>query len=177
MAIWNSKRRVPGNWLIILWIILGIIFFSMRYFDSFLTNEVALHGIVSFEFAHDIDETNRVLDSWDMQAHSAAGLSLGLDFLYIMVYVVLFSAHVFNLNRRLYVRTGYRTIGKAALYAPVIAGLADIVENIALIQQMLEIPSDFLSNVAYISAFTKFTLIGFTAVYFVFGLLMILSKK
>ncbi|MCA9969657.1 MAG: hypothetical protein KC425_05555 [Anaerolineales bacterium] len=77
-----------------------------------LQTAAAPQGILSFEFAGTVPAAQAMVASWDANARAAAGLSLGLDFLYPPLYAAAialaclaaaaqFAARLGRLGRRL----------------------------------------------------------------------------
>ena len=53
-----------------------------------LVNETAPRGIVSFEFAGTLPIAQRMMASWGAKGLISAGLSLGFDYLFLVVYAI-----------------------------------------------------------------------------------------
>jgi len=63
----------------------------MNIIGSPLTTEVASAGILSYEFAWNIETAQAILASWDAHDRLVAAFSLGLDFLYPVLYAAAIS--------------------------------------------------------------------------------------
>jgi urease beta subunit len=50
-----------------------------------LRTDVSPHGIISFEFAGELDLAQRMVESWGSTGRIYAGLNLGLDYLFLAV--------------------------------------------------------------------------------------------
>ena len=61
----------------------------MKAVDSFIQNDIIPLGIISFEFIKTIEAADAVREIWGDTGLAAAGISLGLDFLYIPLYSVI----------------------------------------------------------------------------------------
>ena len=59
-----------------------VVIVILKYFDHYLINEVCEGGIISFELAKELDVAKAYMESWGDIGRNAAGLSLGLDFLF-----------------------------------------------------------------------------------------------
>lgn len=59
---------------------------SLQVLDAPLKTAAAPAGIISYEFARDLEGARRILDSWGPEARVYAGLSLGLDYLFMLSY-------------------------------------------------------------------------------------------
>ena len=51
-----------------------------------LATDAAPGGIISYEFAGDLPTAQAILNSWGADGQVAAGLNLGLDFLFLFAY-------------------------------------------------------------------------------------------
>ena len=60
-----------------------VIMLGMQSIDSHLKTDAAPNGIVSLEFAGDISTAQAIIASWSGPAMFYAGLSMGLDFLFL----------------------------------------------------------------------------------------------
>lgn len=132
-----------------------------------LITDAAPSGIVSYEFAGDVISAGEMIGSWDGTARISAGFSLGLDYLYLVLYSTTIAMALLWL-----------TAGRSPVWLAVVAGglawgqwlaaALDAVENCALFTMLLNTPSDPWPQVAWWCAAIKFALI--TA-----GLLVVLA--
>lgn len=135
---------------------LVIVFFGMRVFDTPLKNEISPKGIVSFELAKDLNVASAILDSWDIAARTSAGMSMGLDFLFIVLYTtVLVLLLLLTKPPTSFFQKVFRIICGLLLFA----ALCDVVENIALIKLLLGDLKQFWVSLAYYMAIIKFGII------------------
>jgi len=88
------------KWSMILLLLLVVIIGLMRYFDSFLTNLICENGIVSFEFAKDLENSKAMINSWNTASIKAAYSSLILDFLFLIVYASFIGLHIHKIVKR-----------------------------------------------------------------------------
>lgn len=134
--------------------------------DMPLRTDAAPYGIVSFELAGDPASAQRMVDSWDARARSYAGFSLGIDFLYLLLYsttialACLWASDVFRGRGLALARAGVPIAWGAWL-----AGLLDGVENCALAVLLLGSVRAPWPAVAWWCAVPKFILIGAGLVY------------
>jgi len=150
----------------------------MRNFDAPLKNEICKNGIISFELAKDLDETIKILDSWDTNAKINVSLSLGFDFLFLLVYSSFIALLIYNINNLLWKNNSLFKFGKLLIFLIFIAAFFDIIENIALIKLLLGNFEQIWSSIAYYFATIKFTIILICIVYlFINGLLLLFKKK
>jgi len=131
----------------------------LSYFDKFLKTPAAPNGIVSFELAQTLSKSQVIMASWNQQATTFAGLSLGFDFLYITIYTVFFALLLFfRLDKLTDSKVLYKT-GMVLVYLIFLAGLFDVIENIALIKLLTGQQQAILSKTAYLVASVKFLII------------------
>jgi len=170
----NTKLKSFLYVLIILFIANVMV---LKYFDKALTNESCPNGIVSFELAKTPQQTQKVLNSWNTNAKIHAGLSLGIDYLFIFLYsgllILLYLITITNLKQQnLLIKTGWFFI-----FLIILAALSDAVENYALINLLLDNFNVFYIKLAYISAITKFFLLTISIIALIFFNIYIVSKK
>jgi len=116
-----------------------------------LVTEVAPLGIVSFEFAGDVATATRMLEGWGEAGRVRAGLSLGLDYLFLVLY-----ASAIGLGCLLVARA----MGPALAWGQIGAALLDAVENFALIRLLLGSDNAVWPTLAWGCAAVKFALVG-----------------
>ena len=163
--------------LIVTGIITIIVFAALRTFDAHLNNETTPSGIVSFEFAKDIDTANRIINSWDENAKLNAGLSLGIDYLFLVAYSLFFSISVLLISNNVHNKfTLMRYIGMTFAFLLLIAGLCDAIENYALIKLLLGSENTIYPPIAYYFASIKFIIIGLGLIYIFIALVVKLSQ-
>lgn len=165
----SAEKRLT----IVLLIAMVILFSAMRYFDTPLKNEVSTAGIVSFELAKDLQQTKEILNSWDTYSKTSAGMSIGLDFLFLIVYAVFISLLIHRLNEYLWENSKLYKIGIVMIWAVFIAAVFDIIENIALIQLLLGDFQQKWSSTAYYFAVFKFGLLAMSIFFIVINLILL----
>jgi len=74
----------------ILFTLTFITFMVMKVLDVPLINQIASNGIVSFELAGTLENSVSILNSWNAEAKLYAGISLGFDYLFMLMYSLLF---------------------------------------------------------------------------------------
>jgi hypothetical protein len=115
----------------------------------------AHQGIVSYQLAGSAEQALAIVQSWGDEGLQWARLSLWTDFLFIPVYcltLILLTRHC-TLDRP---GVRERTTARWILTLFIVAGLADVTENVLLLNN-LEAPTDAVSSAAAISALAKFT--------------------
>lgn len=164
--------------LIISGLFSAVMFITLGYFDLPLKTEAAPNGIISFEFAKGIEHSIAIISSWDMTAKIYAGLSLGIDFLFLVVYGIFFATACYliaqkyiNKNNRLY------KLGIFISMLQFVAALFDAIENIALIKLLLGSNNSIYPLIAYYFASFKFAIIAFGIIYIIVGLIISLVQK
>ncbi len=168
-----SKSSEKSITLILLTLLI-ICMISIRYFDAFLINTICENGIVSFELAKDLDSIKAILNSWNEQAKIAASLSMGFDFLFLIVYASFMALLIHKLNERFWKNKPFYKIGTLLIWTTFLAALFDAIENIALIRLLLGDLQQQWASVAYYFAVLKFItlLIGILYIIINFGLLL-----
>ena len=138
---------------------ISIIF--LQIIGSQLITDVSPLGIVSFEFAGDLNQAHLILNSWGVQGKLYAGIDLGIDYLFILVYSITLICGSLLVTKKSSNKSGYlKYFGLAMAILSIIAGLFDCVENYALIKVLLGNGSDELANLAYCLASLKFIFVG-----------------
>lgn len=158
-------------------ILLLIVIAIMRYFDGFLINDVCTGGIVSFEFSKDVATAQSYMESWGETGRIAAGLSLGLDFLFPLVYSLFIALLIHKLNKNLWSGTSLYAFGNVLLWCQFVAALFDYVENYGLIRLLLGDMQVIWASLAYYFAAGKFILILMGIGYVLLNFGVFLMKK
>jgi len=130
----------------------------MATIDTFIQNEITPHGIVSFEFIKTIEASNAAMLAWGHFGKTATGISLGLDFLYIILYTVMICTFLSTTSGKATLKNVLlaKTLLFSAYLFPLV-GLFDVVENYSLIQLLLGSQSTLWPTTAYYSAIAKFS--------------------
>jgi hypothetical protein len=171
--------RHPFEWISpsaqkrVFWILLILTLFIMatlRVLDVPLKTEVAPSGIVSFEFAGELSLAQRMVESWGQKGQIAAGLSLGLDYLFLLAYAgsigmgcVLIGRSVLKRGKQL------SNIGILLAWAVLLAAVLDMFENYALIRVLLGSQREMWPMVAKWCALPKFLLVALGLAYILIG--------
>ncbi len=152
-------------------IITIILALLMRVIGHNLVNHTAPAGIVSFELAGKFADTQQILASWNIMSKISAGLSLGLDFLFIFSYAFFLAFSIFKIAGLFRNSRNWLTqIGLYLGWAQFLAGFSDILENISLIRLLLGSQNALYSTLAYYFASLKFILI-ILGIFYIFGAL------
>lgn len=157
-AIPNHKRKPV---LIALLVITLGVFVALTVIGAPLQTGAAPYGIVSFELAGDVTQARAMVNSWDVTARIRAGLSLGLDYLFMVAYAVtigLACVWMADISRR----RGWRkmaTLGVWLAWGQAPAAILDAVENLALIMALLGPIVSPWPEIALACAVPKFVLV------------------
>ena len=109
----------------------------LQGFDRPLRTAAAPQGIVSFGLAGNQAVAQEILASWDSTARVYAGLSLGLDYLFMAAYATAISLGCVWAVRSLRLPRWLGGLGIFLAWGQFVAAGLDAVENVALIQQLL----------------------------------------
>jgi hypothetical protein len=150
----------------------------MSLLDRNLTTDAAPRGIVSFELAGNLHKGQQILESWNTRGKIYAALSLGLDYLFLIVYALFISVACVLIARSLI--PGYVLWAKLGFllgWGQFAAAFLDAVENFALIRFILDSKSATLPAVARWCAIVKFGIVGAGLVYILVGLIFTVLRK
>lgn len=149
----------------------------LKYFDHFLINDICKGGIVSFELSKDLETAKAYMESWGDIGRNAAGLSLGLDFLFPFLYSTFIALLIHKLNERLYKGKEFYKIGIFLIWLQFLAAVFDLIENLGLIRLLLGDLDQFWVSISYYFAAMKFVLILIGIVYVLVNFGVFLIKK
>jgi len=169
----KNKARIT----LILFFLLLITIAVMHYMDRFLTNETVPNGIVSFELAKESTVSARMIASWDLQARAAAGISLGFDYLFMIIYSSFLSVLALRIGDRLFTVPAKNRLNQILITAPFVAAFFDMVENMALIRLFLGDVQQSWSSTAYYAATIKFMILFLVIVYILFAGVTLLFRR
>ena len=151
---------------------------AMTLLDRNLKTAPAPRGIVSIELAGNLDDAQQILESWKTQGKISAALSLGLDYLFLIVYALFISVACVLIARNLI--PGYVMWAKFGFllgWGQFAAAFLDAVENFALIRFILDSQSEILPAVARWCAIVKFGIVGAGLVYILVGVIFTVLRK
>ncbi len=153
-----------------------LLFLVLGQIDKPLQTEAAPRGIVSFELAKTTSESLAILHSWDAEAKIYAGLSLGIDYLFMVAYGGFFALAVLLLAPKL--PDGFlKKTARIIAWLIFLAVLLDAIENYGLIRLLTGSPSQTWVSLAYYCAGLKFILLAIGVVYLISGLSVLALKK
>lgn len=168
----NSKKILLALGLLLIFCII-----AMGIFDVPLKNEVCKQGIVSFELAKEVSVSTAIINSWDVKAKISAGLSLGFDFLFLLVYTSFIALLIYRINTKLWKGKAFYKIGKIIIIATFFAGFFDVIENISLIRLLQGNLAQSWSSIAYYFAILKFGLLVLSILYLIFNWVFLLFRR
>ncbi len=155
----TSKKQKPV--FIFLFILTVVVMVCLQIIGGPLATNAAPGGIVSYEFAGDMPTARAILESWGASGQVYAGLSLGLDFLFLFAYAGSIGLGCVLVARKLASpgKLVYR-IGVWLAWGLLIAAFLDYLENYALIRILLGSELALWPAMAYWCAIPKFALVG-----------------
>jgi len=134
---------------------------GLQALGAALVTPEAPRGIVSFELAGDLATARRMLGSWDGPAQVRAGLGLGADYLFLVLYPLAIGLGCAGVGDALGGRRpAAAALGAALAWGQLAAGLLDAVENAALIQLLLGSHGSHWPALAWWCALPKFALVA-----------------
>jgi len=139
-----------------------VLWYALKTLDIPLQTPSARWGIVSLQFAHTVERSREIIDSWNLVARDNAQSGLLLDFIFPLCYSTALTIGCFW-AASLFRERGFRKTGWAAFiiaWAQWPAAAFDYVENIALWIQVRGSIVDPWPEVAYVCASMKFLLSG-----------------
>ena len=149
----------------------------LTYFNQSLENEIAPYGIFSFELAGSLDKSVEIINSWSPLAKTFAGLSLGYDFLFLLIYTLFIALMIHKLNERLWAGKAFYKVGELLIWSMFLTSIFDAVENVSLIKLLIGSYKEYWSSVAYAFAIGKFVLIFISVLYLIYNTALLLFKK
>lgn len=174
MKVKNPIDSLPHDLQFRLFIVFAIltllILVILSFTDSPLITDGAPLGIVSFELAGSGSKADAILSSWDWNAKLYAAFSLGIDFLFIPVYMAAFSLGCsltsWSVRRRSWPLAG---VGNLLVWGIFLAGLCDMIENASLLVILFGGGTSLWPRVAALCAGIKFGLLFLALVYIMYG--------
>jgi hypothetical protein len=170
----STQRRAFWGLLVLAVVLLT----TLNVLDHPLKTEASPYGIISFELAGELSTSQAMMASWGSQGAIHAGLSLGLDYVFLMTYAggialgcVLLARGFLDHSR------GAATLGVVLSWLLLAAGLLDALENYALIRVLLGSPATYWPVVARASAIPKFLLVLAGLAYLGLGLIGLLIAR
>jgi hypothetical protein len=135
-----------------------------------LANAVNPAGMAGFGLAGSGARAAAIIASWDAVARLAAFIVIGIDFVFVLLYVVALATWATCVAKRLDARWA-AMLGACLAWLVVLAGLADVLENVQLLMQLEEGASDVRARAAFLAGCFRFGVVGATLVYAACGTL------
>ena len=177
------KIRHPFEWLSdsyqsrafgLLFVLTIAVMLTLQISGGTLKTDAAPAGIVSYEFAGSLPVAQKIIESWGATGRVYAGLNLGFDYLFLVIYPL-----AIGLGCVIVARAGFlSTLGILLAWEQLLAGILDAIENYALIQLLLGAREASLPIIAQWCATLKFAIVGLGLAYFLIGgAVKLVSKK
>ncbi len=151
------------------------VFATISALDAPLRTAAAPNGIVSFELAGSPEQAQAILASWDASARIAAGLSLGVDYLFMVLYALTIGLGCVLVGEGL--GGAPARLGVVLAWGQVLAAVLDAVENWALIRWLLGSRAGFWPSLAAGCATVKFALVGLGLAFVLVGAMVLLLRR
>jgi hypothetical protein len=145
---------------------------SKLYMEPLATAE-----IVRFELAKDLSVAEKIIQYWETygKLHHAI-IGIYIDFLFIILYTSGLSVACMYFGRLSGHEILMRT-GKFITYLLIIAGICDVIENIAMLKSLQDVPTRWSVLLAYDMATTKFSMVILSALYIAICLVFRLLRR
>lgn len=134
---------------------------------GFINTALQPFTIIDLEFASTAPRLADMVAVWGTAGIDAARQSLWLDFGFIPAYVLAFAGVTLIVAR--FATGGWQQAALNVMWLPVVAGLLDASENIALLSSLPPAPAGALT-IAAVCAGLKFALLGVTLIFIVAAL-------
>jgi len=165
------RNRKNIFWFLLIFTLL--VMFFLNLIGAPLITEVAPGGIISYEFAGTVSKTTEILDSWDQNALLHAAFSLGLDYLFMVVYASTISLACIWASD--VIRSKGWPLASSGLFLAWglwLAALFDAVENLGLTLNLFGPVMSPWPEIARWCATIKFILIFLGLIYSLYGLVV-----
>ena len=154
-----------------------VLLLGMVLLDRALKTPAAPAGIISFELVGTFAGAEDILGSWDEPARIQAGVSLGIDFFFLVAYAYTLAGACRLVAMRL-ASNRVRVLGIALAWGSWGAAFLDTIENLALIQLLIGQGESWYPRLAALCAWPKFGLVG-SALFYIFagGVLVFRARR
>ncbi len=169
-----DQKRVFGLLVFFLLVAFGVISWLNAPLE---TNEAPL-GIISLELAGTLARAQEIVLSWRGDGHIYAALSIGFDYLFLVLYSCTIALGCALLAKKLRLRsTAMAVAGVALAWLMLAAGLMDSIENYGLIQILLGTSNNSWPTLVRWLAIPKFIIVILAVGYLLLGLTIITFSK
>lgn len=166
------------NIRIIFFLLTGTLFFFLvlRFQGKQLQTPATPAGIVSFELAGTVQETNTMLDAWKSKsATGSARMNILIDFLFIPFYALMFYTLCGSISVRHHGKAA--SLGVLLAFFSLIAALFDVLENLLMLAATYGWYNQATTILTAFFAAAKFSLLALSLLYVVLLGLPLLIKK
>jgi hypothetical protein len=137
-----------------------IFLFVMNMVSEPLVTSQAPQGIISFELAKTSERSTAILNSWDSTQKLIAAFSLGLDYVFILIYSITLSLGcVWTSSILSAKRPALAMLGIFIAWLQWVAAILDGIENVVLFRLLLDDISSPYPQLAFWCAILKFGII------------------
>ncbi len=181
------KVSHPFEWLsvegqkrafVVLFLLTIVLMIALNSIDAYLKTVAAPSDIVSFEMAGSLPKAQSILDSWGAEGQVYAGLSLGLDYLFLVSYALAIALGCVLVARGLRRVSGALSpVGMVLSWIVLAAALLDATENYGLIRVLLGSQNPTWPVVSRWCALLKFSIVGIGLAYVVLGATVALGAR
>ena len=155
-----------------------LIIVVMQILGKPLVTKSAPAGIISFEFAGDLETAQSIVTSWEQDSLIYAGLNLGFDYLFMIGYGITIGLGSILIAQRFQPKNiSLSRMGYLLAWGSTLAALLDALENYALIRVLLGSANDIWPVIARWGATVKFFLVAIGIIYILSGVLYLLISK
>ncbi|MCB9637340.1 MAG: hypothetical protein H6728_10620 [Myxococcales bacterium] len=144
--------------------------FSLGQIDKDLRGPDSPRGIVSFEFCGYTATCDKMIKAWGSVGRESAMLSLGLDYLFLVIYPLCMCFCLLWVADRL--PTSLSRYVRGIAYLALVSGVADAIENYGLIQVLRGNQAMNFAWWAGTFAVIKFSIVVLALLTFVFAFLI-----
>ena len=163
----NHRRSI--FWFLL--VVTLLLLFVLGVVDRPLKTAASPAGILSFQFAGDLTRARQILESWDEKGRRYAAFSLGIDYLFLVIYPLTIALNCVLVAESVVGRyPSYSVVGTIVAWAQLLAGLLDAVENYALVRLLFGSQSGRFPPISFWCATVKFALVGLGIMYVLIGL-------
>jgi hypothetical protein len=151
---------------------------ALAFLDQSLKTPAAPRGIISLEMARTPERADHILASWGEVGRIQAGISLGLDYFFLLAYAATLAGACRLVSDRLNpIVPLLGGLGRLLAWGQWCAAVLDAAENMALIQMILGQGKAWHPAMASFCAVPKFALVGVGLLYILGGGLLLAWKR
>ena len=171
---YHPFRNIPTRVLVPIFLVLVFLtVFVMYYLLSLggpLVTESVPYGIISFEFAWNMERVHEIMQDWGTAARTNAQFSLLIDYLFLILYSTTIGTGCILIAKNVNYSSSFQTLGNDLAWLQWLAALLDAVENAALFSLLTGADSMIYPQIAFWMALMKFLIILAGLVYCIAGL-------